>query len=109
MRQLTIVLGFISGCALVAPAQLESARATYARAALGPAKQLAPSELDEAARALAEAEASFTREEGARIVDLAYIAERMAQLAEARAGLTLAEQRKHTATVKQQAAAPRCR
>lgn len=102
------------GCALVAPVQLENARATYARAAGGPAKQLAPSELDEAARALAEAEQSFKNEETAKVVDLAYVAERMAQLAEARAGLALAEQRKrsalatHSALERRAERAPRC-
>jgi hypothetical protein len=87
------VLG-VCACGHPTPKALEEARKTFERAKTGPAKNAASAELFEAERTLAQAEASFRRGAHPRITDdLAYIAERQAQLAEARAGSVLADRR----------------
>lgn len=74
------------------PKDLVEARSSYDRASRGPAAELAPAELDTAKQSLMQAEAAF-QDEGDEPVtrDLAYIAERRAQSAEARAGILQAE------------------
>jgi outer membrane protein OmpA-like peptidoglycan-associated protein len=75
-----------TGCAAALPPQdLVTARATYGRAAQGPAGTLDPADLHSAKESLAQAEQSFTQNgdtQGTR--DLAYMADRRAQIAEAR-------------------------
>jgi outer membrane protein OmpA-like peptidoglycan-associated protein len=77
-----------TGCATALPPQdLITARATYVRASQGPAATLDPADLHTADESLKLAEASFTRDgdtQGTR--DLAYVADRRAQIAEARGG-----------------------
>jgi outer membrane protein OmpA-like peptidoglycan-associated protein len=75
-----------AGCAAAIPPQdLITARATYGRASVGPAATLDPADLHAASEALGLAEQSFTNNgdtQGTR--DLAYVADRRAQIAEAR-------------------------
>jgi outer membrane protein OmpA-like peptidoglycan-associated protein len=62
-----------------------SARDAYAEAEGSPAKQLAPVQLEEAKQALGQADRAFTEgEEDQTIRDLAYIAERKAEIAQSR-------------------------
>ncbi len=69
----------------VAPKELLSARDAVAAAQGGPAQSLAPVQLEEAKQALAEADEAFSEgEDEQRIRDLAYIAERKAEIAESR-------------------------
>jgi Domain of unknown function (DUF4398) len=76
------------GCATTSRApELVSARAAYASAAQGPAASLAPVDLEAARVALERAEKAFAASEDAA-PDLAYLAQRKAELAEARAGET---------------------
>lgn len=88
---LTIVgAGVFSACATAVPPELVNARAAYSRASTGPAAQVAPAELHVAGDALALAEQSFTQDpESYRTTDLAYVAQRKAQLAEASASITI--------------------
>lgn len=74
------------GCAEAVPTELVDARAAYERAAQGPAQDLNPADLHVAKTSLEEAELAF-KEEGASEItrDLAYIARRRAELAEANA------------------------
>jgi len=69
----------------VAPKELLSARDAYAAAETGPAKTLAPVQLEEAKQALGEANQAFSEGEDSELVrDLSYIAERKAELAQSR-------------------------
>ena len=93
----TIISGLVGawlvGCGTtMPPAELVEARTAYQRASTGPAAQLAPAQLDSAKQALAKAEASFEDEGDDPITkDLAYIAQRKTQIAEAEAGRENAE------------------
>ena len=82
------LLAAAAGCATAQPPQdLVTARATYVRASQGPAASMDPADLHTADESLKAAEASFTRDgdtQGTR--DLAYVADRRAQIAEARGG-----------------------
>ncbi len=83
---------FITACATAAPAQLLNARAAYSRASAGPAAQLTPSDLHKAKTALDKAEQTFAEEKDSqKTIDLAYIAERTAQIAEARAQMAISQ------------------
>jgi len=93
MKQLTgrtcmLALGalLLSACgAAVAPKELLSARDAYAAAEGGPAKSLAPVQLEEAKQALAEADKAFSEgEDEERIRDLSYIAGRKSEIAQSR-------------------------
>jgi outer membrane protein OmpA-like peptidoglycan-associated protein len=81
-----IVFASAAACAAAIPPQdLVTARATYARAAHGPAGTLDPADLHAADESLQQAEQSFAKDgdtQGTR--DLAYVADRRAQVAEAR-------------------------
>jgi outer membrane protein OmpA-like peptidoglycan-associated protein len=83
-----------AGCASTpAPRELFTARETYDRIADGPAKQLVPAKLHEAQEALTKAEQSFASEpDSQKTRDLAYIAERKAEIAEADATIMQDEQ-----------------
>jgi outer membrane protein OmpA-like peptidoglycan-associated protein len=86
-------------CATTTPIELIDARAAYARASAGPAAQWTPADLHKAQVALQEAEQTFTAEQSSqKTIDLAYIAERTAQIAEARAVSAMAEKRTSQAT-----------
>jgi len=74
----------VAGCATVTPIELTNARTAYARASTGPAAQYTPADLHKARAALDKAEQSFADEKDSqRTIDLAYIAERTAETAEA--------------------------
>ena len=75
-----------AGCASAAPPELVSARTAYAQAAGGPAPELAPGDLHVAQEALQAAERSYQRDGDADSTrDLAYTAERKAEIADVRA------------------------
>lgn len=77
------VVAFV-GCASHPPRELISAREAYQDAADGPAHEVAPAELKEAEDALRRAEREFDDDGASRKTrDLAYIAERRAQIATA--------------------------
>jgi outer membrane protein OmpA-like peptidoglycan-associated protein len=87
---LFLALAATAGCATVAaPADLVTARTTYNRVEQGAAAKYNPSDLHTAKLALDAAETSFT-ENGDTVEtrDLAYTAERRAQIAEVRADAT---------------------
>lgn len=90
---LSLLLAGLVGCgATLPPPELVDARKAYERASHGLAAQLAPAQLDTAKQALDKAEKSF-EDEGtdAPTPDLAYLAERKAEIAEATAGRLVAE------------------
>lgn len=73
-----------AGCATVAPKELTDARSAYRNASEGPAAQLAPAELHKASEALVLAEESFRKDsDSVQTRDLAYVAQRKAERAEA--------------------------
>jgi outer membrane protein OmpA-like peptidoglycan-associated protein len=84
-----LLLGLVGtvGCATTMPPQdLVSARAEYARASRGPAASLDPADVHTAGESLAAAEQSFVANGAVpETVDLAYVADRRAEIAEARA------------------------
>jgi len=85
--------GLLCSCAVAVPRELVSARQAYQHASSGPAAQIAPAELHIANQALARAEVSFRdNSDSYQTRDLAYVAERKAQLAEAIASIN-AEQK----------------
>jgi outer membrane protein OmpA-like peptidoglycan-associated protein len=87
---LAVVGGLFSACATAVPPELVNARAAYGSASTGPAAKVAPAELHVASDALALAEQSFVQEpKSYRTTDLAYVAQRKAQLAEASAAITI--------------------
>lgn len=80
----TVGLFIIVACASVPPDELVSARAAYESSAAGPAAQRAPAELHKAQEALILAEQSFLKEpKSYKTKDLAYAAQRKAELAAA--------------------------
>jgi outer membrane protein OmpA-like peptidoglycan-associated protein len=90
--------GLMMSCATVAPKELVDAREAYQRAAHGPAAQYAPADLHKAESSLQAAEKSFSDQPAARQTrDLAYVAERRAQISEAIAQQELDNRQKATA------------
>jgi outer membrane protein OmpA-like peptidoglycan-associated protein len=86
------------------PAELVSARSTYKRTEAGRANQLHPAQVYEAKQALDKAEARFSDDgDSPEARDLAYVAQRKAQLVENRAQLTEAEQSKAAADTEMRA------
>ena len=78
---LLIAIGLL-GCAPKIPLELANARHAYESASVGPAATLVPAELRKAQVALAEAEAAFKDDrKGYHTLDLAYVAQRKAELA----------------------------
>jgi outer membrane protein OmpA-like peptidoglycan-associated protein len=80
-------LSGLSGCASApTPPELIDARSAYVRAESGPAAQYKPAQLHEAKVALERAEKSYIDDPGKQKTrDLAYVAERRAELAEVQA------------------------
>lgn len=78
------------GCAHAVPQELTSARASYERAADGPAAQYTPADLHDAEKSLKSAEKRF-KDEGNTVLtrDEAYIAQRKAEYAEVMARLEM--------------------
>jgi len=93
MKTHSLLIAFVCagiGCATTAPTELVDAREAYRRASTGPAVQAAPAELHVANQALAEAEQSFRdNPDSYQTRDLAYVAQRKAQLAEATASISI--------------------
>jgi outer membrane protein OmpA-like peptidoglycan-associated protein len=88
-----------TACATATPVELQNARIAYNRASAGPAAQLTPADLHKAKTALDEAEQTFQYgNDLQKTIDLAYIAERTAQIAEARAQGVISEKKAATAT-----------
>ena len=89
---LPIIVALVgTACATTTPVELSNARAAYRRASDGPAAQHNPADLHKAKTALDEAEHNFIEEKNSKkTVDLAYIAQRTAQIAEARAATAVA-------------------
>ena len=85
--QLLILVPFVTlfaGCATVAPNELVNARSAYQHASSGPAEQLAPADLHKAHEALVLAEQSFLKDpDSQKTKDLAYVAQRKSEQAEA--------------------------
>lgn len=89
---LLTIVAFFTGCASVPPKELIDARSAYRIASEGPAQQLAPAELHKANEALILAEESFKNDSDSyKTKDLAYAAQRKAELAGAR-GAMMADQ-----------------
>jgi len=83
------------GCAGSVPSELADARLAYQTANAGPAAQHAPAELHKAKEALDQAELSFSDDSGSyQTRDLAYVAQRRAQMADAQASIIMAQDRK---------------
>jgi outer membrane protein OmpA-like peptidoglycan-associated protein len=84
--------GLLVSCAATIPTELINARQAYQKASAGPAAQLTPAELHKAEEALARAEKSFLSDPRSyHTRDLAYVAERKANLAEALAAAAAAQ------------------
>jgi outer membrane protein OmpA-like peptidoglycan-associated protein len=78
----------LCGCAATAPKELVDARAAYDVASGGPATQLAPADLHKASAALARAEEAFSKDSDSyRTRDLAYVAQRTAEMAGVKASI----------------------
>lgn len=90
-----LAAGVLGACATAAPSELVDARASYQRATKGPAPEHARSQLQTAKNALDRAETAF-EDEGAddETKDLAYVADRLARLAEAQAKVEIANREK---------------
>lgn len=92
------VLALVTACATTQPIprELVDARDAFNRSVAGPGAELAPAQIHTAKQALDRAEKAFEEEpESLEARDLAYIAQRKAQLAESQAGGELAKQQ-HT-------------
>lgn len=86
------------GGAAVPPQELNDARAAYAEAAKGPAADLAPAQLDTAKQSLDIAQRSFDEEgPSQKTKDLAYVAQRRAEIAGAEGGREKAERKRAAA------------
>jgi outer membrane protein OmpA-like peptidoglycan-associated protein len=89
---ISVLVVMAAGCATTPPVELIQARTAFNRASFGPAAQLVPADLRKASLALDQAERAFADEKNLpKTVDLAYIAERTAQIAEAHAQTALVE------------------
>ena len=85
----------LAGCSSTVPRELSSAREAYRRASTGHAARVAPAKLHVANQALAKAEVAYQDDpESYRARDLAYVAERKAELAEVAASIALAKKSK---------------
>lgn len=84
----------LGACATAAPHELVDAREDYRRASTGVAAKAAPAEVHVANQALARAEQSFDKNgDTYQTRDLAYVAQRKAEVAEATATIAIDEQR----------------
>jgi outer membrane protein OmpA-like peptidoglycan-associated protein len=83
LSTILVALG-VSACgADLAPRELLDARQAFEKAKAGPASQYALAQLETAKQALQDANAAFEDGEDEKVADLAYVAERKAQLAQA--------------------------
>ena len=95
----TSFCALLSACGTAAvPPELLDARAAYAEASKGPAADLAPAQLDTAKQALDSAQRSFDDDgPSQKTKDLAYVAQRRAELAAAEGGREKAERKRSAA------------
>jgi len=92
------LVALVAGCAAKAPSELVNARAAYQHASDGPAEKLVPAELHKAHEALVQAEQSFQKEpKSDKTKDLAYVAQRKAELAGTLADTAAAKAKKDKA------------
>src|SRR5256885_15594565 len=90
-------LAFV-GCASVVPHELADARAAYKHASASRAADLKPADLHQAKDALDKAEESWAYEpDSNKTLDLSYVAQRKAQLAEVLAAIELSSREKNQA------------
>lgn len=95
---IAVCAGLLGGCAATVPHELTEARDANLRATAGEASQVAPVELHQADLALQRAEASFEdKPKSVETRNLAYIAQRRAQIAEATASVEVEKQRRSQA------------
>lgn len=86
----------LAGCASTPPQELVKAREAYQRASTGETVKVAPAEVHVAELALKQAEESFKKDSNStQTRDLAYVAQRKSELAEAAASINI-EQAKQT-------------
>ncbi len=85
---IVVAAALLFGCAASVPSELAGARQAYLHASAGPAAQLAPVELHKAQQALAQAETSFSKDgKSYHTRDLAYVAQRKAEMADVQASI----------------------
>jgi outer membrane protein OmpA-like peptidoglycan-associated protein len=102
---ITALLITLVGCgAAVAPRELEDAREAFHKAKEGPASKYALAELETAKQSLQEAESAFGDGDDENVGNLAYVAERKAQLADAAGSLEEAKRARADAIAAQQKA-----
>src|SRR5512139_1195543 len=95
---LLLALGSAACASAAPPAELMAARASYSRAQHGAAATLNPADLHTAQVAITDAENWYTKEgDTQKTRDLAYVADRRAQIAEARAKAMQSSQRQQQA------------
>jgi outer membrane protein OmpA-like peptidoglycan-associated protein len=101
-----VLLAFSSGCASTAPPpELINARGAYDMASRGPAAQLDPADLQTAHETLASAERSFDKDgDSPETKDIAYSAQRRAELADTKGRTAAALQQNRQAVAEMQAA-----
>jgi outer membrane protein OmpA-like peptidoglycan-associated protein len=94
VKLVLVAAAFIACGHAPTPNELVEARAAYTRASNGKTNELQPAQVYEAKQALDKAEAKFRDDAGSQAVkDLAYIALRKVQYAEAMARVTVADER----------------
>jgi outer membrane protein OmpA-like peptidoglycan-associated protein len=102
-RLLLLLLAGLFGCATTIPNELLSARRAYAEAAAGPAATLVPADLHRAKTAMSDAEAAFADDpKGFHTRDLAYVAQRKSELAQALAASAAEDAQAATANAQYQ-------
>lgn len=80
----TVSIALFGGCVHAVPTELGDARIAYANASAGPAAELVPADLHIAKQSLAEAEQAFLDDPRSyHTLDLAYVAQRTSQRADA--------------------------
>jgi len=90
----------LGGCAATVPSELVNARLAYQHASAGPAAQLVPADLHTAQEALARANEAFAKDaKSYHTLDLAYVAQRKAEMADVLASIA-AEQNKKAGSEK---------
>src|SRR5215471_4269410 len=98
VAKLLTILAALGGCATAPPKELVDARAAYNRASTSRAADLKPAELHKARESLLAAETAFKNDgDTAHTRDMAYVAQRKAQLAEALASQDLDAQTQKSA------------
>jgi outer membrane protein OmpA-like peptidoglycan-associated protein len=93
-----VSLALLAGCAAQPPSELKTARSAYQQVAQSPAASVAPTDVYEAKKALQRAEVAFEDDgDSQETRDLAYIAERKAIIARARASTVASSAQKQAA------------